>query len=487
MQQRGAEPRPTPEAGRPARLRFPDGFVWGTATASYQVEGAVTEDGRGPSIWDTFTHEPGRVVDGTNGDIACDHYHRFREDVATMAELGLGSYRFSIAWPRVVPTGAGTVNQAGLDFYRRLVDALLEHGIDPLATLYHWDLPQPLQDAGGWMNRDTALRFAEYAQVVGAALGDRVPTITTLNEPWCAAFLGHASGVHAPGITDNAAALTAAHHLNLAHGLGAAALRSVLPATGQVSLTLNLSVVRPATDRADDRDAARHVDGLANRIFLDPMLCGQYPVDVLDDLRHITDWGFLRDGDLATIHAPLDLLGVNYYSPTLVAAATPELEQRTSTRWVNDPQGPDGPARYPGTDRAFSVPQAGPYTAMNWRIEPGSLTELLVRVHRDHPAVPLMITENGAAFLDEPGPDGVVHDADRIEYLHGHLAAVHDAIVQGVDVRGYYVWSFMDNFEWAWGFSKRFGLVHVDYSTGKRTLKDSATWYRDVIAAQGVD
>ncbi|MCW2658091.1 MAG: beta-glucosidase, partial [Jatrophihabitans sp.] len=237
MQQRGAEPRPTPEAGRPARLRFPDGFVWGTATASYQVEGAVTEDGRGPSIWDTFTHEPGRVVDGTNGDIACDHYHRFREDVATMAELGLGSYRFSIAWPRVVPTGAGTVNQAGLDFYRRLVDALLEHGIDPLATLYHWDLPQPLQDAGGWMNRDTALRFAEYAQVVGAALGDRVPTITTLNEPWCAAFLGHASGVHAPGITDNAAALTAAHHLNLAHGLGAAALRSVLPATGQVSLT----------------------------------------------------------------------------------------------------------------------------------------------------------------------------------------------------------------------------------------------------------
>jgi len=273
---------------RPPSLRFPDGFVWGTATAAYQVEGAVTEDGRGPSIWDTFTHEPGRVIDGTTGDVACDHYHRYLDDVALMAELGLASYRFSIAWPRIVPAGSGAVNQAGLDFYSRLVDALLDRGIDPLATLYHWDLPQPLQDQGGWTNRETALRFAEYAEVVGRALGDRVPTITTFNEPWCSAFLGYSSGVHAPGISDNASSLAAVHHLNLAHGLGAQALRAVMPASGRVSITLNLAVVRGVSD--DDADAVRHVDGLANRIFTEPVLRGRYPQDLLDDLRHLTDW-----------------------------------------------------------------------------------------------------------------------------------------------------------------------------------------------------
>jgi beta-glucosidase len=470
----------------PVQLRFPEGFLWGTATASYQVEGAVDEDGRGPSIWDTFTHTPGRIVDGTTGDIACDHYHRYRDDVALMAELGLASYRFSIAWPRIVPAGSGPVNQAGLDFYRRLVDTLLERGISPLATLYHWDLPQPLQDAGGWTNRTTALRFAEYAEIVGTALGDRVPTFTTFNEPWCAAYLGYSSGVHAPGITDNAAALSAVHHLNLAHGLGAAALRSVLPVDGQVSVTLNLAVVRAASDSAADRDAARHVDGISNRIFLDPMLRGRYPDDVLADLRHITDWSFIHDGDEAAIQAPLDRLGINYYSPTSVAAATPELRAQVSKRWVNDPQGTDGPSPYPGTDRAFSVPQPGPYTAMNWRIEPGSLTELLLRVHRDHPGIPLVITENGAAFADEPADDGQIHDEDRIAYLHDHLAAVHAAIGQGVDVRGYYAWSLMDNFEWAWGLSRRFGIVHVDYDTQERRLKDSARWYRQVIAANAL-
>jgi beta-glucosidase len=476
----------TQPAGQP-RLRFPEGFVWGTATAAYQIEGAVNEGGRGPSIWDTFTHDPGRVVDGTNGDVACDHYHRMADDVALMAELGLGSYRFSIAWPRIVPTGSGRANPAGVDFYSRLVDALLERGIEPLATLYHWDLPQPLQDAGGWTNRDTAARFADYAEIVGAALGDRIPTITTLNEPWCSAFLGHSSGVHAPGITDNAAALSAVHHLNLAHGLGAAALRSAMPSTGKVSLTLNLAVVRAASDSEADQDAARHVDGLANRIFLDPVLRGSYPSDVLDDLRHITDWSFIREGDTEAINAPLDLLGVNYYSPTSVAAATPALREQTSGRWVNDPMSTDGPSPFPGTDLAFSVPQEGPYTAMHWRIEPGSLTELLLRVHRDHPELPLMITENGAAFEDVVGDDDLVHDPDRIEYLRGHLAAVHEAITQGVDVRGYYCWSLMDNFEWAWGLSKRFGIVHVDYPTGQRRMKDSARWYRDVIAAHGLD
>jgi beta-glucosidase len=425
-------------------------------------------------------------VDGTSGRVACDHYHRYAEDVALMSDLGVDSYRFSIAWPRIVPSGSGPVNPAGLDFYSRLVDTLLERGIEPLATLYHWDLPQPLQDAGGWTNRDTVHRFAEYAQVVGAALGDRVPTITTLNEPWCSAYLGYSSGVHAPGITDNAAALTAVHHLNLAHGLGATALRAVLPTGGRVSLTLNLAMVRAAGESAADQNAARHVDGISNRVFLDPVLRGRYPDDVLADLRHITDWSFIRDGDLAAINVPIDVLGVNYYSPTLVAAATPELRAQMSKRWVNDPQGADGPAPYPGTDLAFSLPQPGPYTAMNWRIEPASLTELLLRVRRDHPDVPLMITENGAAFADEPGPDGIVHDTDRIDYLHGHLAAVHDAIAQGVDVRGYYLWSFMDNFEWAWGLSRRFGIVHVDYPTGERRPKDSARWYRQVIAANGL-
>jgi beta-glucosidase len=467
------------------RLLFPDGFVWGTATAAYQIEGAVDEDGRGPSIWDTFCHTPGRIVDGTTGDRACDHYHRMADDVALMAELGVPSYRFSVAWPRVVPTGSGAVNQAGLDFYRRLVDELLSRGITPLATLYHWDLPQPLQDDGGWTNRATAQRFAEYAGVVGAALGDRVPTITTLNEPWCTAFLGYASGVHAPGGTDNAAALAAAHHLNLAHGLGSAALRAVLPAGGRVSVTLNLAHAVPDSDSPADVAAAAHVEDVSNRIFLDPMLRGAYPARLLEDLRHVTDWAFIRDGDEAAIHAPLDVLGVNYYSPARIAAATPERRAQTAGRWVNDPMSAGGPTPYPGTDLAFSMPQAGPYTAMGWRVEPATFTELLRRVHREHPGVPIVITENGAAYADELAADGAVHDSDRIAYLREHIAAVHDAIAEGVDVRGYYAWSLMDNFEWAWGLSKRFGLVHVDYDTLQRRPKDSAYWYRDVIAANG--
>jgi beta-glucosidase len=469
------------------RLRFPDGFVWGTATASYQVEGAVTADGRGPSIWDTFSHTDGKIVDGTTADVACDHYHRYADDVAMMADLGLMSYRFSVAWPRVIPTGSGRVNRAGLDFYDRLVDALLARGITPLATLYHWDLPQPLQDAGGWTNRATSLRFAEYAQVVGAALGDRVPTITTFNEPWCTAFLGYSSGVHAPGITDNASSLAAAHHLNLAHGLGVSALRSVLPATADLSITLNLAYVRPASDSPEDQDAARHVEAVSNRIFLDPILRGRYPDELLDDLRHVTDWSFVKRGDEATINQPIDVLGVNYYSPTMVTAATDELRAATTRRWSNDPMSTSGPSPYPGTDLAFSVPQEGPYTAMGWRIEPATFTDLLLRLHEDHPGLPIVITENGAAFGDPVGDDGVVHDVDRIDYLRSHVAAVHDAIQQGVDVRGYYAWSLMDNFEWAWGLSRRFGIVHVDYDTLVRTPKDSARWYRDVIAANGVD
>jgi beta-glucosidase len=465
-------------------LIFPDGFTWGAATAAYQIEGAVAEDGRGPSIWDTFSAEPGRTLNGESGAVACDHYHRVGDDVALMAELGLQAYRFSIAWPRVIPTGSGDVNPAGLDFYSRLVDQLLERDIRPVATLYHWDLPQPLQDEGGWTNRETAARFADYAAVVGEALGDRVGTFTTLNEPWCSAYLGYAVGLHAPGIRSNEAAYRAVHHLNLAHGLGTTALRSVIPATGQVALTLNTAMIRPATPA--DTDAARHVDGISNRVFLDPVLHGRYPADVIDDLRHITDFGFVQDGDLAAINAPIDLLGVNYYSPTVVAAATPELRALAAESVTSDPQASPGPAPYPGTDLAFSLPQPGPHTAMGWRIEPGAFTELLVGLHRDHPGVTWMITENGAAFDDVVAADGAVHDADRVDYLRGHLAAVHEAIAQGVDIRAYFVWSLMDNFEWALGYSKRFGIVRVDYDSQQRTPKDSALFYRDVIAANGL-
>jgi beta-glucosidase len=478
----------TPEAQRaPAPTRaFPPGFVWGAGTSAYQIEGATTEDGRGPSIWDTFSHTPGRVTDGDTGDVAVDHYHRSAEDVALMTELGLHAYRFSVAWPRIMPTGSGPVNQRGVDFYSRLVDDLLAAGIDPVVTLYHWDLPQALEDLGGWTNRDTAARFAEYAHVVGAALGDRVDLFGTVNEPWCSAFLGYANGVHAPGRTDLALSLQAAHHLNLAHGLGASALRAVLPAGTEVSVTLNLANVRSATDSPEDVDAARAVDAVANRIFLGPILDGQYPADLISDAAPVTDWSFIHNGDVEAIHQRPDVLGLNYYAPTLVAALDPETRKRLTKRWVNDPQGSDEPSSWPGSDLAYSLPQEGPYTAMGWRIEPGSLAELLLRVGREYPGLPLMITENGAAFADAVGADGVVHDQDRIAYLDGHLDAVRRVIGAGVDVRGYFVWSLLDNFEWAWGYSKRFGIVHVDYDTLVRTPKDSARWYRDVIRANSL-
>ena len=460
---------------------FPDGFVWGCATASYQIEGAVAEDGRKPSIWDTFSHTPGMTKDGDTGDVADDHYHRLAEDVAIMADLGLQAYRFSVAWPRIVPTGSGAVNRAGLDFYSRLVDLLLENGIEPLATLYHWDLPQPLQDAGGWTSRATAERFGEYAAHVGRALGDRVPTFTTLNEPWCSAYLGYAVGVHAPGVQDNASALAAVHHLNLAHGLGVRALRAVLPPSAATSVTLNLANVRGVSE--DDADAVRHVDGLSNRIFLDPMLRGSYPQDVVEDLHHITDFAFIRDGDPELINAPIDVLGINYYTPALVAATSSGYAPAEgATRYDWNEVSP-----YPGTDLAYQIPQEGPYTAMGWRIEAPSLTELLLRVHRDYPDIPLMITENGAAFDDLVSADGAVHDRDRIAYLHDHIGAVLDAIEAGADVRGYFLWSLLDNFEWAFGYSKRFGIVRVDYETLQRTVKDSGHWYRDVIARHGVE
>jgi beta-glucosidase len=439
---------------------FPPGFVWGIGTASYQIEGAVTEDGRRPSIWDTFSHTPGRIAHGDTGDVACDHYHRWAGDLDLLVEMGVPSYRFSIAWPRVMPDGR-TVNQPGVDFYKRLVDGLLDRGIDPVVTLYHWDLPQDLEDRGGWRNREIVDLFTEYAVVMGKEIGDRVPLVTTLNEPWCSAYLGHATGEHAPGLTDNALAYPVAHHLNLAHGRAVTALRGILPAEAQISVTLNLQEVLPASQTPEDLAAAAHAEAISNRIFLEPMLRGRYPDDLLDGTAHLTDWSFVRDGDLAEIQAPLDLLGVNYYSPGMVTA-TP------------------GTTPWPGTDRAWRHDMDAPQTIMGWAIQPSALTDLLVRTHREF-GVPLVVTENGIAGHDAVGADGAVHDPHRIDYLHDHLGAVLDAVELGADVRGYFGWTLLDNFEWAWGYDKRFGLVHVDFADQTRIPKDSARWFTGVI------
>ncbi|MGW7521654.1 GH1 family beta-glucosidase [Streptomyces sp. NPDC054796] len=459
---------------------FPPGFTWGTATAAYQIEGAAALDGRTPSIWDTYARTPGKVRNGDTGDVATDHYHRWREDVAIMADMGVGAYRFSLAWPRVQPTGRGPAVQKGLDFYRQLVDELLEKGIKPVATLYHWDLPQELEDAGGWPERATAERFAEYAELAARALGDRVKTWTTLNEPWCSAFLGYASGVHAPGRTDPVAALRAAHHLNLAHQWGAEALRGELSPDAQVSITLNVHHVRPLTESPEDVDAARRIDALANRVFTGPLLKGAYPADLLCDTERLTDWSFVRDGDLARTRRPLDFLGVNYYTPTLVSASTGEGAH------TSDGHGNSAHSPWPGADNVSFHRPPGSTTAMGWAVDPSGLHDLLIRLGDDFPGLPLMITENGAAFDDYVDPAGEVRDPDRIAYLHGHLDAVHRAIEAGVDVRGYFLWSLLDNFEWGYGYSKRFGAVYVDYPTGKRIPKASAGWYAGVARANAL-
>jgi beta-glucosidase len=451
-------------------LRFPADFWWGAATASYQIEGAVTENGRIPSIWDTFSATPGKVDNGDTGERATDHFHRYREDVAAMVELGLAAYRFSVAWPRVRTAGGG-LNPTGLDFYDRLVDELLGAGIRPVATLYHWDLPQELEDAGGWTNRDTASHFADYVTAVAQRLGDRISMWNTLNEPWCSAFLGYGSGAHAPGHTDHAAALSAVHHLLLAHGLAVPILRTAAP-TSQVALALNAGTVRAVSDDPADVDAARRIDGLLNRVFLDPLLRGAYPADVQADTGAVTDWAFVRDGDLAVISAPIDALGVNYYQPDLVGAA-----KRAKPGLVTP---------YPAGDKVEHYPTPGPVTDMGWPVDPTGLRELLLRIKVDYGQIPIYVTENGAAYPDRLSVDGRVHDPERIDYVHSHLAAAHEAMSAGVDLRGYFLWSLLDNFEWAYGYAKRFGIIHVDYETFARTLKDSAHWYRGVIAAGGI-
>lgn len=447
-----------------AALAFPPGFVFGAATASYQIEGAVDEDGRGPSIWDTYSHTPGATHLGHTGDVADDHYHRYQDDVALMADLGLAAYRFSVAWPRIVPAGAGRIEQRGLDFYRRLVDELLDKGVEPWLTLYHWDLPQALQDRGGWADRDTAARFAEYAGIVADALGDRVRHWSTLNEPFCSALLGYQAGVHAPGERNAVHASRAVHHLLLGHGLAAGVLRD--KGVDHLGITLNFTPISPAGDDPVDVDAARRLDGQQNRLFLEPIVSGEYPADVVADLARAGAPLPVEDGDLAVISAPLDWLGVNYYFTNLV-------------RGGQEPTGE--PTPFIGADDVVDLAPQGPTTTMGWNVDPEGFTSLLVWLRERAPGLPLVVTENGSAWPDQVTADGQVHDAERVDYLIRHLGAVTDAIEQGADVQGYFAWSFMDNFEWARGYDQRFGLVYVDYETQQRIPKDSARVYADIL------
>jgi beta-glucosidase len=468
-----------PKNYREHDLVFPADFLIGSATAAYQIEGAAHEDGRTPSIWDTFARTPGKVVNGDTGDIADDHYHRLDADLDLMVQLGLEAYRFSISWPRVQPGGTGRANDKGLAFYSQLVDGLLHRGIRPIATLYHWDLPQELEDAGGWPVRDTANRFADYAAIVASALGDRVHTWTTLNEPWCSAYLGYGSGGHAPGRTSGRDALAAVHHLNLAHGLGLQALRSsVAKKDAEYSVTLNFHVLRPGSDDADD--AMRRIDALANRAFTGPLLTGAYPADLLEDTRDVTDWSFVLPGDHDIIHQPIDFLGVNYYS-----TATVRTWDGRSPKQGADGHKPSSGTAWPGSDEVEFIAQPGPYTAMGWNIAPEGLEELLVSLSEQFPTVPLVITENGAAF-DDVEVDGRVHDEKRTDYLWRHFVAAHRAMARGVDLRGYLVWSLLDNFEWGYGFSKRFGIVRVDYDSLARVVKDSGLWLAELARSKRI-
>ena len=435
-------------------MTFPRDFVWGAATAAYQIEGAADADGRGESIWDRFCRTPGKVANGDTGDRACDHYHRWPEDLDLMASLGVGAYRFSIAWPRIQPDGRGAVNGKGMDFYRRLVEGMLERGITPLATLYHWDLPQRLQDEGGWASREIVDRFADYAGLVFEGLGDLVDTWITHNEPWVTSFLGYGYGVKAPGVADWSQALAAAHHTLLSHGRAVRAYRAG-GGRGEIGITLDLTHV------TGEPEAVRRLDGHRNRWFLDPVLRGGYPADLVELYEErIGPLEFVRPGDLEEIAAPIDFLGVNFYQPAAVR-----------------PSSADGPLALE------QVPWDGPRTAMGWTVEPSSLTALLLRLKRDYGEVPLVITENGASY-DDPPLDGqaVIEDPQRVAFLRGHVEAVERAVEGGVDVRGYYVWSLLDNFEWEHGYERRFGIVAVNFDNLKRTPKRSALWYRDLIA-----
>ncbi len=450
-----------------AHQGFPTGFLWGAATSAQQIEGGRGAGGRGDSIWDVFAATSGRITDGSTPDVACDHYHRWREDIGLLSGLGLGAYRFSIAWPRILPTGRGAINAPGLDFYDALVDALLAAGIEPFPTLYHWDLPQALQEQGGWAARDTVEAFVDYTSAVTRRLGDRVRRWVTHNEPWCIATLGHEEGHHAPGHHDPAEGLRVAHHLLLSHGRAAAVIRREVP-RAEVGLVHNYCPAMPASDSAADHDAARWFDGFFNRWYLDPLFRGAYPADAVADRvarGHLAgpELPFVQAGDLAAIAAPLDFLGLNYYSRAVMRG------------------GPDGkpePVRMVPEDEL---------TTMGWEVYPQGLTDSLLRVHRDYGPARIYITENGAAFADQAPVAGRIADPRRIAYLRGHLLAARAAIAAGVPLAGYFAWSLLDNFEWGFGYSQTFGLCAVTERTLRRVPKDSAFWYRDVVARNAVD
>lgn len=446
---------------------FPDSFLWGVATSAPQIEGGRHEGGRGVSIWDRYTDTPGAIADGTNADVACDHYHLWRDDLELMSWLGLGAYRFSIAWPRILPAGTGKINVAGLDFYDALVDGLLEAGIEPFPTLYHWDLPQALQDLGGWGDRSVVDAFVDYTDVVTRRLGDRIRNWTTINEPWCIAVLGHEEGHHAPGHKDPAEGLRVAHHLLLAHGRAARVIRERVP-NARVGIVHNHTPAHPATDTVGDHDAARWFDGFFNRWFLDPLFLGRYPADAVADRianGHLKgpELPFVQPGDLATISAPLDFLGVNYYSRVV-------MRQNEA-----------------GEPEAVKAVSGQEFTDMGWEVHPEGLHETLMHLHREYAPKEIYITENGAAYDDLPGSVGRIDDVRRIEYLRSHLSAACRAVADGVPLAGYFAWSLLDNFEWAHGYQKKFGIVAVDFDTCRRTPKSSAHWYRDVVAANAFD
>jgi beta-glucosidase len=453
------------------QLRFPDGFLWGAATAAYQIEGGADADGKGLSIWDTFSHTPGKVFHGDNGDVACDSFHRYGEDIALLKRLGVGSYRLSLSWPRIQPTGRGEVNAKGLDYYNRVIDGLVEAGIEPSVTLYHWDLPQALQDAGGWANRDIADWFGEFAAIAGEAFGDRVSRWITLNEPWVVAHVGYRDGRHAPGIQDPAQAVAANHHLLLAHGNAVSALRA--SSAAPVGITLNLTVERPVTPEAAAHAAV--LEARQNGVYLDPIFHGRYP-ELLDGDASFSPAaaGHVRDGDFEIIGAPLDFLGVNFYAPHYVGMLHADGEPRRGETVT-------------GPDTVSIQPDGLPITAMNWLVEPSSIRELLTRIVAPVTgALPVYITENGSSWHDYVTQDGQVNDLERIAYLRGHLAAVHGAIADGVPVKGYFAWSLLDNFEWAEGYAKRFGLVYVDFATQERLLKRSGEVYASIVAANAL-
>lgn len=446
---------------------FPKNFLWGASTSAYQIEGAYNEDGRGESVWDRFARIPGKIEDGSNGDVACDHYHRYPEDVALMQHIGLDVYSLTVAWPRILPEGRGRVNQKGLDFYRRLADTLLEAGITPFMTLYHWDLPVALQDEGGWAARSTAEAFVEYADVFTRALGDRVTNWVTHNEPWCASFLSYAIGEHAPGLRDWEAAVKASHHLMLAHGWAIPVFRQNSPGC-QTGIVLNFSPSEPASPSAADYHAARRHDGHFNRWFLDPLYGRRYPADMLAEYTE-NGWlptDLIQPGDMEAIAAPLDFLGVNYYNRSIHRADIPEEQNLPQTN--------------------FMAPESE-WTDIGWEVHPQSLYNLLCRLHFEYQIPRLIVNENGAAYGDAPDASGRVRDTRRIQFIRDHLIQAHRAIQAGVPLEGYFTWSIMDNYEWAKGYTMRFGLIWVDYQTQQRILKDSALWYRQVIAANGFD